>query len=136
MVQPLLIFSDWGILILRVVLGFVLVRHGLPKLSNLKGTGEWLQGVGFKPGIFWAVVVGVVEFFGGLALVFGLFTQIAAILIAGEFLVLLLKFRRGKMFVRDSATELEWMIFVGALILVTLGGGSYGLDSSWGVFLY
>lgn len=136
MVQPLLIFSDWGILVLRIVLGLILIRHSLPKLKNLKGTGEWLESAGFRPGIFWAIVAGFVEFFGGLALVLGSFTQIAAIFVAGEFLVLLLKFRGKKMFVKDSGTELEWMTLTSALILMTLGGGNYSLDGFWGILLY
>src|SRR3989344_8548851 len=84
----LYLFSDWALLILRAVLGLILVVHGWPKIKNLRGTGAWMASVGFRPGIFWAVVVAIIEFFGGLALIAGLGVQLVAALIAGQFLVI------------------------------------------------
>ena len=45
----LLLWSEWAIFALRVFVGALFLAHGLPKLKNLKGTGEWFQSVGFKP---------------------------------------------------------------------------------------
>ena len=53
--------------ILRIVLGVVFVAHGYPKLfKNFSGTAGWFDSIGFRPGKFWALVAGGVEFFGGL----------------------------------------------------------------------
>ncbi|KKU93801.1 MAG: DoxX family protein [Candidatus Jorgensenbacteria bacterium GW2011_GWA1_48_13] len=134
MIQPLLVFSNSAIFILRVVVGLVLMRHGLPKLKNIKGTGEWLQGVGFRPGNFWAVVAGLVEFVGGLALVLGFLTQLASVFIAVEFLVILVKFKKDKMFAGES--EIDWLILAAALILMTLGSGALSLERFLGLILY
>lgn len=134
MVQPLLVFSDWGVFVLRIVVGLIMVRHGWPKLKNLKSTGAWFEGVGFKPGIFWAAVAGLIELVGGLALVLGLLTQLAAFFIALEFLVVLLKFRKKTMF--SQAVEIDWLIFAAALIIVTLGGGAISFDQFFGLLLY
>ena len=51
---------------------------GFPKLKNLKATAGFLASSGFKPGIFWALVLGSTEFFGGLALLAGFASRIAA----------------------------------------------------------
>lgn len=134
MIQPLLIFSDWAIFIGRVVLGLILMRHGLPKLRNLKGTGEWFQSISFRPGNFWAAVAGIVEFVGGLALVLGFLGQLAAFFVVLEFAVVLLKFKGKAMFQEDS--EKDWLIFSLALLVLTLGSGALSADEILGLVLY
>lgn len=134
MVQPFLVFGNWAIFVLRVVVGLVLVRHGLPKLRDLKGTGEWFGSVGFRPGIFWALVAGLVEFGGGLAIILGFLTQFVSLFVALQFLIILLKFKKGKMFAKDS--EIDWLILASALALLTLGSGAFSLDSYLGFIIY
>src|SRR5947208_5485922 len=70
--------------ILRVVLGGVLIPHGCQKLfglfggMGLNGFGALFDRLGFAPGLFWATLVGLTEFVGGILLVLGLFTRFAA----------------------------------------------------------
>lgn len=134
MIQPLFLFSDWGLLILRVVLGLVLVVHGWPKIKNLKATGEGFAGMGFKPGIFWGTVAAVTEFVGGLFLIFGFLIQAAALFIAIQFIVILLTVKRRNRLV--GGYEFELLILAAALALATIGGGSFGLDYFWSFWLY
>ena len=134
MIQPLLVFSDWGILILRVVLGIILIAHGLPKLKNLKGVAEGFGKMGFKPARFWATFVGVLEFFGGLALIAGLFTQIIAFLIVIQFIVIILKIK-GKLGL-VGGYEFDLLIFAAAFALLVFGAGNISLDTLWGIILY
>ncbi len=125
---PLLsIFSGYAILGMRLVLGLILIVHGWSKLKNVSGTGKWMASVGFRPGMFWAVVVTAVEFLGGLLLIAGLYVQCVAFLVAGQFVVIVVWkiFKRNK-FVGDL--ELDLVILSVALALFTLGGGYYSLD--------
>ncbi len=133
MISPLFVFSDIGILILRVVLGLILIIHGWPKIKNIKNTAEWMKQT-FKPGIFWAAVVSLTEFVGGLFLVFGFLTQIVALIVALQFLVILfaMNFRKG--FV--GGYEFDLLILASAIALIVLGGGQYGLDNFFGLLLY
>lgn len=133
MIQPLFVFSDVGILILRVVLGLIMVIHGWPKIKNIKGTAEWM-GQTFKPGIFWAVVISLIEFVGGLFLIFGFLTQIVAILVAIQFAVIILKMNFRKGFV--NGYEFDLLIFAAALALVVLGSGHYSVDGFLDILLY
>ncbi len=133
MIQPFLVFGEWGIFIVRVVLGVILVAHGWPKIRNLKGTAEWM-GQMFKPGIFWAVVVSLTEFVGGIFLIFGFLTQVVAILVAIEFIVVILKMKLKKGLV--DGYEFDLLILAAALALLTLGGGAHGIDQYFGIFLY
>lgn len=122
----LLDYSHFAPFLLRVVLGLVFVVHGYPKLfTSFSQTAGWFDSVGIKPGKFWAFVVGVVEFFGGIALVFGFATQIAALLIAINMLVAIkVNFRRG--FV--GGYEFDLVLLVIALSLVLTGAGAYAID--------
>lgn len=133
MVQPLFIFSDWAFLVLRIALGVVMIYHGFPKLKNLKATGEAFSGMGFRPGVFWAWIVGILEGIGGVFLVIGLLTQVVSLLLAMEFLVILLKLKK---FRNMKEYELDLVIFASLLVLVTVGGGVASIDGFFGIFLY
>lgn len=133
MIQPFLVFNDWGLLLVRVVLGVILIVHGLPKLRDLKGTGSWMAKQGFRPGGFWAVVVGLVETVGGAMIVFGFLTQVVVVLVAIQFVVILLSVKRTAKFA-DKETDL--LVFASAVLLITMAGGDLSLDNFWSILLY
>ncbi len=134
MIQLFYVFSDWGILALRLVLGAIFIAHGWPKIKNLKGTAEAFRGMGFRPGRFWATLIALLEFVGGIALLLGFLTQIFALLFALEFVVIILKVKRKKGLVEGY--EFDLLILAALLALVTLGGGSISADSFFGFLLY
>src|SRR2546425_3658973 len=76
-----------GLLILRLVVGLTMAAHGAQKLfgwfggHGLKGTGGFLEQLGFVPGRRNALFAGLAEFIGGLLLALGLATPLAATLI-------------------------------------------------------
>lgn len=119
--------------ILRVVLGILFVAHGYPKLfKNFGQFAGWLDSMGLKPGKFWALVAGAVEFFGGILLVLGLWMQVAGILIAIQMLVAMWKAKWGKIGLTDQGGwELDLIYLVTALALAMMGGGIYSLDQAW-----
>ncbi len=71
---------------IRFFAGLFLVPHGAQKLFGWFG-GKGLQrtadgfaaGLGLEPGMFFAVLVGATEFFGGLLIAFGFLTRPAAV---------------------------------------------------------
>ena len=68
-------FSELAPFILRLVLGIIFIVHGYPKLFKAFGqTAGFFESVGIKPAKFWVVVVGISEFFGGIALLVGFLT--------------------------------------------------------------
>lgn len=127
----ILTFQDVGLLVLRLVLGVLFVAHGYPKLFKMfSGFAGWLESIGIKPGKFWAAVVGVAEFFGGIALILGVFVQIAAGLIVINMVVAMIKVKWGKVKMIESERmgwELDLILMAAALALVFLGGGDYSL---------
>jgi putative oxidoreductase len=82
---------------LRIMIGLSFIHHGLPKVLSPVGHQQFqamLGQLGVPAPALMAWVVGFVEFFGGIALVVGFFTWIAAALIAVDMLVALLLVHR------------------------------------------
>lgn len=72
--------------LVRVTVGLLPMPHGAQKLFNwfgghgLSGTGAFFaDSLGMPPGVLFALLAGLIEFFGGLALVLGLLTRPAAL---------------------------------------------------------
>ncbi len=123
----LYIWSDWVMLALRLFIGFVFIWHGYPKLKNLKGTSQWFQSVGFKPGTFWGPFAAILETFGGAALFLGAFTQVFAALFAIEMLVTTFwRKQRGDKF--GQGYEFDLALLIMCLLLLTSGVTSYSVD--------
>ena len=115
-------------LLLRLVLGIAFIIHGYPKIKNFSGVAGWFDSIGLKPAKFWLSVVIAAEFFGGIALVAGVFVELAALLIAVNMLVAMWKAKWGKSgFTGDGGWELDLAYFVIAVSLILTGGGIYTL---------
>jgi putative oxidoreductase len=114
-------------LMLRLAIGIVFVIHGYPKLTKgRKGTADWLKSLGLPAGF--AALAGVAEFFGGIALLLGILTQIVAALfvlwtIATTWLSAV---KMKKKFA--GGYEFDIVLLLAALALAVLGGGRISLD--------
>ena len=116
-------YSDWALALLRIILGVLLLVHGLPKLKDLKATSAGFASMGFKPGAFWGPLVALAEFFGGLALVLGIGTEFAAMVFVIQFAVITAwKIIRRQAFA--GGFEIDLLILGAAAILLTQGAGA------------
>ncbi|KKW46859.1 MAG: hypothetical protein A3A43_01615 [Candidatus Liptonbacteria bacterium RIFCSPLOWO2_01_FULL_56_20] len=130
--QFFLLYNDHAILVLRLVLGAILIAHGLPKLRNLRGTSRDFEAMGFKPGVVFGPLAAILESFGGLAIAVGFATQVAAGLFGVEFLAITVwKFLRHEPLI--GGIELDIILLAAALLLLTQGGGWFSLDTFWRV---
>ncbi len=120
-------YSDWALFVLRLVFGFIFLAHGWPKLKSLKTTAKNFSAMGFKPGAFWGPLTAIVEFFGGLAVIFGFLMQLAALLFAVEFAVInVWKIAKRQPFIGN--VELDLLLLAAALLLLVFGGGSFSVQ--------
>lgn len=69
---------ELGLLITRLVLGAIFLIHGITKFQGMEDTQSYFISLGL-PGAA-ATIVGLVEFFGGVFLIVGLFTRIVSLL--------------------------------------------------------
>ena len=127
------LYVEWAPIALRIVLGFVFLAHGYPKLfKDLKGTAGFLAGIGVRPGVFWALVLGSAEFFGGLALLLGFASRVASgLLIISMTVATLLKifvwkvpFTKGS----EAGWEFDALLLAGVIALFLLGSGTLSVD--------
>lgn len=70
--------STFAETLLRVVIGVLLVTHGLGKIMNPFGAVGMVESLGFYPGVFWSPLLAATEFFGGILVAIGFLTRPAA----------------------------------------------------------
>jgi putative oxidoreductase len=123
---------DFGLLVLRLVLGGLFVVHGLDKLFGWfdglgrGGTEELLRGFGFSRPELLAWVLSVSETAGGALLILGLLTPIGAAAILGVMAnVIMVKGEWSQFF---GGVELEMMYAGAAFALLFTGPGRISLD--------
>ena len=135
MMYPFFFFGYGGItmLVLRIALGAIFIAHGWSKVSDLKKNAEGFGGMGFRPGAFWGTIAALLEFFGGIAFLLGIFTVWLAFLFAIEFAVILIwRIAKGHPFIHGW--ELDLLVFAAILLFLSAGAGHLlpGGTLSWG----
>lgn len=126
----------WGLLLVRLVVGLLFVGHGAQKLFGWfggygpKGTGGWMDSIGIKPGVFMAVLVGLLELLGGALLAAGLFTPIAALFITLTMLGAIVKVHgRNGLWATANGYEYHAVLIAAAIGIALTGAGAYSLDA-------
>ena len=118
--------TDLALLILRVVLGIIMIYHGWPKLTNLGGTIEGMSGMGVPAPALAAVFAMVAEFFGGLLMLAGAFTDIAGLLFAIDMLgAITFVHAKNGFAVNEGGVEWPLALLAMALALALAGPGRY-----------
>ena len=123
---------------LRVFVGALFMPHGAQKLfgmfggGGISGTAQFFDSIGYSPGAFWAVFLGTLELFGGIALVLGLFTRPVALLFF-IFMAVGVSFHMANGFFWTSGGyEYPLLWAVASLYFAIRGGGRYSLDARIG----
>ncbi len=123
--------QGWGITILRVVVGIVFLAHGGQKLFvwGFAGVAAFMAKVGIPAPMLAAVVVTLVEFLGGLALLLGLFTRWAAIPLAINMAVAILTVHLPAGFFLPNGYEFALTLLAANVALAFLGSGEASADT-------
>lgn len=122
-----------GLAVLRVVLGVIFFVHGWQKLFmfGFHGVAGMFTSLGVPLPAATSVIVTLVEFFGGLALLLGVFTRWAAILIAIDMIgaILLVHLKNG-FYNQKMGFEFPLILLAAAICVALAGGGSPSLDAT------
>ncbi|GAA2598721.1 DoxX family protein [Streptomyces tubercidicus] len=130
---PSLPGHDSGLLLLRLVLGLTMAAHGAQKLfgsfggPGLEGTAQFFTMSGYPAGRTMAVVAGLSETLGGLGLVAGLLTPLAAAAVVGT-MINALAVKWGGGFFAPKGVEYELLLTAGAAALALTGPGRCAID--------
>ncbi len=89
--------AAWAPTVIRVILGITFMAHGSQKLfgwfggHGIAGVEKMMGNLGASPPVFWAWIVSLVEFFGGLAVFLGLLSGVACVFIIIDMIVAIAK---------------------------------------------
>tara|TARA_Y100000034_G_C6904795_1_gene419505 strand:+ start:2222 stop:2611 length:390 start_codon:yes stop_codon:yes gene_type:complete len=129
-----MVMEDIALLIIRLIIGSFFIKHGCKKLMDPKDIANWLDKLGYKPGILFAWFIIIIEFFGGILLILGLGSRLFALLMGAVMLqgIYHRKFVKRLGFV--DGWEINYVSLAALVALVLLGSGSISLDAVFGIF--
>ena len=121
--------AEWAprlLSVLRIVVALLFLQHGLTKLFGFPGAApanfNWFT---LAPGL-----ASLIETFGGLALLFGFYTRVAAFIMSGEMAVAYFMAHQPRNFFPynngGDAAVLYCFVF---LYLALVGGGEWSVDA-------
>lgn len=120
-------FEDTGLLLARILMPILFITAGWGKITGYAGTQQYMEAMGV-PGFMLPLVI-LLEFGGGLAILFGFLTRFTALFTAG--FTILTEFLFHSNFA-EGVNQLMFMknlsIAGGFLVLGLVGPGAYSLD--------
>lgn len=121
---------DLGLAVLRIGAGLVFMAHGGQKLFvfGIDGVTAGFTQMGIPLAAVSAPLVALVELLGGLALVVGLLTRLAAVGLAITMLGAILFVHLAAGFFLPNGSEFALTLLAAAVALALTGAGDFSLD--------
>ncbi|WP_212739054.1 DoxX family protein [Escherichia coli] len=121
--------EDVGVLVARILMPILFITAGWGKITAYSGTQQYMEAMGV-PGFMLPLVI-LLEFGGGLAILFGFLTRTTALFTAGFTLLTAFLFHSN---FAEGVNSLMFMknltISGGFLLLAITGPGAYSTDES------
>ena len=124
--------AGWGLVPLRLVVGLAFLMHGGQKLFvyGVSGTSAFFGSLGIPAPLAAAVLVSLVEFLGGVALLLGFLTRWAALLLACDMIVAIVTVHIRHGFFVPEGIEFPLILLGATLTLLLAGPGAAAIDQS------
>lgn len=125
------LINDLALLVARVVVGAILIAHGLQKLVTfgVGGTSQAFAGMGVPLPTVSATLAAVIELGGGIALLVGAFTAVAGLVTALHMLAAALLVHVGNgVYVTDNGWELVGALGAASIAIAAAGAGRFSVD--------
>jgi uncharacterized membrane protein YphA (DoxX/SURF4 family) len=122
-------YADWGVLLLRIILGAIFWVHGRSKINMWK-----MQPTPEMPASMISIMrlLSICEPLGAIAVVTGFLTQLAAlgfcIIMCGAIYSKIVAWKMPFMAHDKTGWELDAIVFASSSLLFFVGAGSLGLD--------
>jgi putative oxidoreductase len=121
-----------GIAMVRVMTGVIFVAHGYLKVFvfGISGATGMFAQMGIPAPSITAPLIATLEIVGGIALILGLLTRLAALGLAIDMLGAIFLVRiKGGFFIPNGA-EFEILLFIACIALVIAGAGALSIDEA------
>jgi len=120
-------FEDTGLLLARILMPILFITAGWGKITGYAATQQYMEAMGV-PGVMLPLVI-LLEFGGGLAILFGFLTRFTALFTAGFTILTAFLFHSN---FAEGVNQLMFMknlsIAGGFLVLGMVGPGAYSID--------
>lgn len=127
MLTTLTQFSDVGLLVLRLAIAAIFIYHSVPKLKNSKGMAQMM---GSSAGMVFTL--GAVEFLSSLGLIFGVYIQLAALLLAivmlGALGMKIMKWNMPFSAMDKTGWEFDLILLAANVFILLNGGGGLSIQ--------
>ena len=119
----------YGVLIVRIVLGVILISAGSGKLfgAGIPGVIDQFASGGLPGAMVLGTVVPLLEFFGGIAILLGVFTRLLCLLVFVQFAIIAIYIKPvlwGKDF---NSLRIDMTLAAMALLIAFEGAGPFSL---------
>ena len=126
MFTQLLQYNDIGLLLLRIAIAIIFLFHSLPKLSKPKAMSVMM---GMPAGMIF--MLGMMEAVTSLGLVFGVYTQLSALILAivmvGAIGMKAMKWHVPFAAMDKTGWEFDLILLFASIAILLGGGGSIGI---------
>ena len=134
---------DLALIVVRIALAWIFIYYGAAKLfGSFPGSGGphgihetaifMSQGAHLRPGELFAVLAGVIEFGGGIAMALGLCTRLAGLALFGDMVMAIITVTGSQGFnPTTSGTGYQLNVAIAGLALVAalIGAGRFSVDA-------
>jgi putative oxidoreductase len=130
---------DWAMLAARIALAWIFIYYGAGKLfgsfngPGIHGTALYFsQTAHLHPGGLFAVIGGVIEFGGGIAMALGFFSRLAGLALFGDMVMAMITVTWATGINSSSnppGYQLNLALAVLALVVALLGSGRFSVDA-------
>lgn len=131
--------GDWALLFARIALAWIFIYYGAGKLfgsfngAGIHGTALYFsQTAHLHPGGFFAVLGGLIEFGGGVAVAVGFFSRLAGIALFGDMVMAMITVTWATGInsrTNPPGYQVNLALAVLALVVALLGSGRFSLDA-------
>lgn len=122
---------DRAMLVLRLVLAAIFIVHGYQKVFvfGFAGVTDMFAKIGIPMAVVAGPFIAVLELVGGIALLFGVFTRVAAFLLACDMLGAMLFVHLKNGFSAPKGIENVLGNFAMCVAVALIGAGLYSIDA-------
>ncbi|MCA1718421.1 MAG: DoxX family protein [Actinobacteria bacterium] len=137
--SPLSRLASLAPLAVRVIAGIIMLAHGWQKLTEMgpgNFGGQMLAGLGVPLPVFTGYVVTLVELIGGILLIVGFLSRLAALLLTIDLVIAILLVKVNVGFLSGSSgtgAELDLALIAGFLVILFAGPGRLSVDHALGL---
>ncbi|AQA04033.1 DoxX family protein [Mycobacterium sp. MS1601] len=119
--------SDFGVLVLRVGAGAAVIQAGALKAVDFGTVADYMSQGGWSPAMVAAIMVTATELLGGLALVLGILTPLAACGVTAAMLCAWAANVAGDAFWANPF-NVPFLLAIAAIAVLFTGAGRFSLD--------